>query len=177
MRRSEKGYTLVELLIAITIMALACTAVSAAIFQIFNTIERNNNRITATLQVQYAGSWISEDTQMAHSVATDNLTPPKFLSLNWSEWDDSGDPTDHSIEYSFEDLTDGIGKLKRNHFSTSGINEDVLIAEYIYYDPDSVNNTSSASYLDPVLTVRLTAHFEETVETREYKIKHRAEMN
>ncbi|MFC2025267.1 type II secretion system protein J [Chloroflexota bacterium] len=177
MRLSEKGYTLVELLIAITIMALASTGASAAIFQIFNTIERNNNRITVVFQVQYAGSWISDDAQMAHTVTAANLTPPYFLHLGWTQWDDSGEPTDHSIRYFFEDLSDGIGKLKRNHFSTSGINEETLIAEYMYYDPGSVNNTSSASYLDSVLTVRLAAHFEETVETREYRIKHRAELN
>lgn len=177
MRLSEKGYTLVELMIAITIMVLASTGASAAIFQIFNTIERNNNRINTVLQVQYAGSYISHDAQMANSISTDNLTLPDFLILHRTEWNASGDPIHHTIRYYFEDLTNGIGKLKRNHWSSTGANEQTLIAEYIYYNPSYADDTSDASYLSPVLTVRLTAHFDETVETREYRIEHRPNFN
>ena len=176
MRLSEKGYTLVELAIAITIMALVSIAASAAIFQVFNNIEHNNDRLTAVLQVQYAGSWISRDAQMASSVIADNLTMPDFLIIDWNEWDAAGDPIYHSATYFFEDLTDGIGKLVRNHWSSVGASEQTLIAEYIYYDPSYVDDTSKASYDSPVLTVQLTAHFEETRETREYKIKHRPNL-
>jgi len=176
MRLSEKGYTLIELAIAITIMVLASTAASAAIFQIFNNIERNNDRLTAVFQVQYAGSLISRDAQMASSVITDNLTMPDFLIIDWTEWDAAGDPIYHSVTYFFEGLTDGIGKLMRNHWSSAGASEDTLIAEYIYYDPTYVDDTSKASYDSPVLTVQLTAHFEETRETREYRIQHRPNL-
>ena len=176
MRLSEKGYTLIELAVAITIMVLASTAASAAIFQILNNVERNNDHMTAVLQVQYAGSWISRDAQMASSVTSDNLTLPDFLIINWTEWDAAGDPTYHSVTYFFEDLTDGIGKLKRNHWSSAGASEQTLVAEYIYYDPSYVDDTSKASYQSPVLTIQLTAHFEETLETREYRIKHRPNL-
>jgi len=81
----------------------------------------------------------------------------------------------HSATYFFEDLTDGIGKLKREHWSSAGASEETLIARYIYYDP-GVDNTSNASYLNPVLTVQLTALFEETRETREYQITHRPNL-
>ncbi len=173
MKLGEKGYTLIELLVAITIMVLASGAAGAAIFQIFRNTERNNDHLTAVHQVHNAGYWISRDAQMAQSVTTDNLTLPDFLVLSWTEWDAAGDPIYHSVTYSFEDLADGIGKLKRNHWSTAGADEYTLIAQYIYYDPDDVDNTSKASYQSPVLTVQLTALFEETLETREYRIAHR----
>ena len=175
MKHSEKGYTLIELLIAITIMVLVSGAAGAVIFQILRNIERNNDHITAVRQVQNAGYWISRDAQMAQNVTTDNLTPPDFLILNWTEWDDAGDPIYHSATYSFEELTDGIGKLKRGHWSSVGANEQTLIAEYIYYDPNDVDDTSKASYESPLLTVQLTALFKEILETREYKIKHRVQ--
>ncbi|MFC1862104.1 type II secretion system protein J [Chloroflexota bacterium] len=174
MKLGERGYTYIELLIAITIMALASTAAGAAIFQVLRNTERNNDHMTAVRQVQNAGYWISRDAQMALSVnVTDNMTPPDFLGLNWTEWDDDGDPIYHSVKYSFEALTDGIGKLKRT-YSIAGASEDTMVAQYIYYDPNDTDNTSDTSYQNSVLTVRLMAVLEEFVETREYRIKRRA---
>jgi len=74
-----------------------------------------------------------------------------------------------------EELTDGIGKLKRNHWSSAGADAQTLVAEYIYYDPSDVDNTSKVSYQEPVLTAQLTALYEENLETREYRIKHRVQ--
>ncbi len=176
MKYGEKGYTLVELLIAITIMVLVSGAAGAVIFRILRDTERNNNHITAVLQVQNAGFWISRDAQMAENATTDNLTLPDFLILSWTEWDDAGDPVYHSARYFFEDLTDGVGMLKRNHWSSAGANEQTLVAQYIYYDPDDIGATSNTSYQNSVLTVKLTAVFEDMLETREYKIKRRPNL-
>ena len=174
MKPGEKGYALVELLIAITIIALVSGAAGAATFQVLKNTERNNDYMTAVRQVENAGYWISRDAQMALSMnTTANLTLPDFLSLSWTEWDVEGDPIYHSANYSFEDLTDGIGKLKRTYGSSAGASEQTLVAQYIYYDPDDVDATSNTSYENPVLTVKLTAVFEEFVETREYNIKRR----
>ena len=170
MKLGEKGFTHIELIVALAIIALIGSATATATIQVLRGTERNNNHITAVRQVQNAGYWISRDAQMAQSVTADNMTPPDFLVLNWTEWDDAGDPTYHSITYFFENLTDGLGKLKRNHWSSAGINEQTLVAEYIYYDPDDPDNTSKVSYQSPVLTVQLTALSEEIRETREYMI-------
>ncbi len=174
MKLGEKGFTYVELIVAITIMALASGAAAIATFQVLKGTERNNNYMTAVRQVQNAGYWISRDTQMAQNVTADNLTAPDFLVLSWTETDYTDDPTYHSVTYFFEGLTDGTGKLKRNHWSSAGANEQTLIAEYIYYNPDDPNNTSKASYQSPALTVQLTALSEEILETREYKINRRS---
>ena len=176
MKLGEKGYTLIELLIAITIMVLASGAAGAAIFQILRGMEGNNDHMTAVHQVQNAGYYISRDAQMAQSVTTDGLTLPDFLVVNWTEWDEDGHPIYHSATYFFEDLTDDIGKLKRDYWSSAGASEETLIAQYIYYDPGDVDNTSNASYQSPVLTVQLTAIFEETRETREYKVTRRPNL-
>ena len=176
MKLGEKGYTFIELVVAIAIIALVSGAAAIATFQVFKGTERNNNYMTAVRQVHNAGYWISRDTQMAQSVTADNLTAPDFLLLTWTEWDDAGAPTYHSVTYFFEDLTDGIGKLKRNHWSSAGASEQTLVAEYIYYNPDDPDNTSKASYQSPVLTVQLTALSEEILETREYRINRRSNL-
>jgi len=171
MKYGEKGFTLLETVIAIALIAVATGSAGAAIFQVFRGTERNNDYITAVRQVHNAGYWISRDTQMAQSVTTE----PDFLTLSWTE-DATGDPIYHSVTYSFEDLTDGIGKLKRSHVSSAGADEETLVAQYIYYDPNDVDDTSKASYEQPVLTVQLTTIFEEARETREYRITHRASL-
>jgi len=176
MKPGEKGFTYIELIVALTIMVLASGAASIATFQVFRGTERNNDYITAVRQVQNASYWISRDAQMAQSVTADNLTSPDFLVLSWTEWDDADEEIYHSTTYFFADLTDGIGKLKRSHWSSAGANEQTLIAEYIYYDPGDSDNTSKASYQSPVLTVQLTALFKESTETREYRIKHRPNL-
>jgi prepilin-type N-terminal cleavage/methylation domain-containing protein len=176
MKLGEKGYTLIELIIAITIMTLAAGAAGAAIFQILRNIERNSDYMTVVRQVENAGYWISRDAQMARVVTTtDNLTLPVFLSLSWTEWNAAGNPIYHSANYSFEGLTNSVGKLKRTHAS-GGISEQTLIAQYIYYNSDDATNTSNTSYESPVLTVKLTAVFEGIQETREYKIKRRPDL-
>jgi len=170
MKPGEKGYTYVELVVAIAIIALVSGAAAMAIFQVFKGTERNNNYMTAVRQVHNAGYWISRDTQMAQSVTADNLTAPDFLVLSWTEPGYAGEDIYHSVTYFFEDLTDGIGKLKRNYWSSAGANGQTLVAEYIYYNPDYPDDTSKASYQSPALTVQLTALSEEILETREYRI-------
>ena len=174
MKSGEKGYTLIELLIGITITVMVAGAAGMSIFQVLRNTERNNDLITAVRQVENAGYWISRDAQMALGViATENLTLPAFLNLSWTEWDDAGDPIYHSANYTFEDLTNGIGKLKRTYGSSVGASAQTLIAQYIYYDPDDADATSNTSYQNPLLTVKLTAVFKGATESREYKVKRR----
>ena len=173
MKTGEKGATLIELIVAITIIALVGGAAAIATFQVLKGTERNNDQVTTICQVQNAGFWISRDAQMAQSVTTSNLTLPNFLILSWTEWDDSDDETYHSAIYFFEDLADGTGNLKRRHWSSAGANEQTLIAKHIYYDPGDPDNTSKASYQDKVLTLQLTALIKDDMETKEYRIMRR----
>ena len=173
MKLGEKGFTYIELIVALAIITLIGGATATATFQVLRGTERNNNHITAVRQVHNAGYWLSRDAQMAQSVTTDNLTPPGFLVLSWTEWDYADNPTYHSVTYFFENLTDGLGKLKRSHWSSAGANEQTLVAEYIYFNPDDPDDTTKASYQNSVLNIQLTSLFGKTSETREYRINHR----
>jgi prepilin-type N-terminal cleavage/methylation domain-containing protein len=172
-RNGEKGYTLIELIVATTIIVIITGAASITIFQVSKGTELNNTHLTAVRQVQNAGYWISRDARMAQSMETDNLTPPNFLVFNWREWDDDNEEIFHTSTYFFADLTDGIGKLKRTHWSSAGVNQQTLIAEHIYYAPGDPQDTSQASYQAPVLTLQLTSLVDDVMEMREYRIKHR----
>lgn len=177
MKQSEKGFTLIELIGAVAVTALIAVAVTVVTFQVLKVAGQSNDQMTAIPQVQSAGYWISRDTQMAESVVAANLEPPNFLILNWTEQDyDGGDPTYHSVTYFFEDLHDGIGRLKRNHWSSAGADEETLIAQHIYYEPSDPDNTSRATYSSRVLTVRLCALFGDAHVAREYKAVRRPNL-
>ena len=129
--------------------------------------------MNAVRQVQNAGYWISRDAGMAQSIETDNLTPPDFLIFSWTELDSDDEEIYHSATYSFDGLADGVGSLKRSHWSSAGANEQTLIATHIYYVPTDPDDTSKAEYQAPLLTLRLTSVVEDAIETREYHIKNR----
>ncbi len=173
MIRSEKGYTLIELIVAVAVIVLVSGAASITIFQVLKGTETNNSHMNAVRQVQNAGYWISRDAGMAQSIETDNLTSPDCLVFNWTVWDSEDEAIYHSATYFFEDLTDGIGKLKRSHWSSAGANEQTLIALHIYYAPGDPDNTSKADYQAPVLTLQLASLVDEAREIREYRVTHR----
>ncbi len=173
MKQDEKGFSYIELVIAVAIIAVISGAAAITTYQVCKGTGTNNDYITTVHQVQSAGFWISRDARMAQSVTTDNLTLPDFLTLSWTEWDENDDPIYHTATYFFTDVTDEIGALKRRHWSSGGINEQTLVAKSIYFAPGDPDVTSKASYQDSILTVQLTALSDKSRETREYKITHR----
>lgn len=175
MKPGEKGFTLIELVIAMAITVLISGASTVALSQIYGGTDRNNNHLTAVRQLENAGFWISRDAQRAQTISTDNLTSPDFLLLTWTEWDDDDydDPVYHSVRYSFDNITGNIGRLKRNYWSSAGANQQTLVGLDFYYNPSDSDNTSKATYQSPLLTIRLTAILDKAHETREYRIKRR----
>ena len=173
MSRSEKGFSTIDVIVALSIASLIALGATMTIFQVINGTGRNNEHMTVFHQVQNAGYWISRDAQMAENIITDNLSSTEFIVLTWTEWDYDSDETYHSITYFFEGLSGGTGKLKRNHWSSTGTDIDTLIAEYISYDPNDPVNTSNASYQNPALNVKLAALYGDASETREYQINRR----
>lgn len=176
MIRSEKGFSTIELIVVCAIIGLIGSAASMTIFQVLNVTARSNDYMTTTSQLQNAGFWISRDAQMTENVTTENLSGTNFLVLDWNELDESDNTTTHSVTYFFEELTDGIGNLKRHHWSSTGANSEVLVAKYISYDPADPVNTSNASFQDPTLAVKLISIFGDTSETREYNISRRTNL-
>jgi len=177
MKRGEKGFTIIELLIASAIMVIVGSAATMTTFQVSRGIGQSNDQMSAINQVQNAAYRICQDAQVADGVVVDNLEYPNFLVLTWTEQDyDGGEPTYHSVTYFFADLSEGIGKLKRNYWNSDGTNEETLIATYIYYDPVDTDSTSMASYQDQALALRLRAIVEDITETREYRVMNRPNL-
>lgn len=168
MKPSEKGFTLVELLVAITIMALASAAAGLGIFQVIRNTERNSNHMAAVLQVQNADQRISQDAKMAQIVTTDNLTPPNFLVLYWIDGN-SGD--EYQVTYTLENMPgSALKELRRNQSVNGSANVTSLVAQHI--DPDPENTKCELINGTLTLTIKATMGDGATMEseTRTYRI-------
>ena len=123
--KNQRGFTLIELIIAIAITTLIAGGVASALFQVYNVNTLNSNHMTATRQVQNAGFWISQDSQMAQIVdTTDDVGTAEIeiLFLSWTGWgydigDDKG--TDYvEVVYYYDVAT---SEIWRNEVKTTTI--------------------------------------------------------
>ncbi|MFC1908028.1 hypothetical protein ACFLWD_01260 [Chloroflexota bacterium] len=176
MKQSERGYTVVEVIIAVTIIIFIVGAATMTTFQVFNATRNSNKHMTVVSQVQNAGYWISHDALMADGIVIDDEPgTEEFLTLTWAEWDfdEIEDTIYHSVTYSIQDLSSGIGKFVRT-YSDGEVEEQTLVAEYIYYNPyynpENPGDATWATYTYPVLTMQIAASFEDASEIREYEI-------
>ena len=84
--KDQKGFTLLELLIAFAITALMTTGITMAISQTFTGSTRSSNHMVAVRQVQEAGYWVSYyayDSQNL-TITGDSGFP---LILRWVDFD------------------------------------------------------------------------------------------
>lgn len=131
-KAGEKGFTLLELLVGLSIAALVTSAASMTIITMMRLSPQSNNWAVALHQVQYAGHWISRDVMMSSGNITVGDKSPEFLTLTLPQIT----PPDKTVVYKFETLS-GQEWLTRTD-STGGT---IAIAEYI-----STDNTTTATY-------------------------------
>ena len=65
--KSEKGFTLLEAVVAIALMGFLVAVLGLAIQQIVTTPEKSNDQVDALHSVQAAAHWVALDGQMAKS--------------------------------------------------------------------------------------------------------------
>jgi len=156
---NQKGFTMVELVVAIGIASFVVVAAAAVIFQLITVPERNSNYMTAYTQVQNAGFSVSRDAVQAHDITVDGTDR---LTLDWIDWE--GDT--HQVVYTLEDGSGGLKELWRD-YSNGVSQETMLVAKYI--DPDETNITWEGN----VLTLVITAQVGDESATRTYNIEPR----
>jgi prepilin-type N-terminal cleavage/methylation domain-containing protein len=67
--KGERGFTLVEMLIALAITGCLVAALGMAVQQVFAVPERGNDQVAALHAVQNAAHWVSVDGQMAKAAS------------------------------------------------------------------------------------------------------------
>jgi len=169
MRRSERGFILSELLLVIAIASILALAASMTTVQLLKLTDSNSNHTISIRDVQNAGYWISNDTQMAEivTVGTDPETGD-FLTIKWTEWGyDGADSKYHTVRY-FLVLRKGVLNLVRDYQITGGINRRAVVAEHIYYNPSDPDRTTVAIYVEPLLNIQLASSVGDYIEVRKH---------
>jgi prepilin-type N-terminal cleavage/methylation domain-containing protein len=125
---NQKGFTLVELIMAMAVTAIIASAVTTVIYQVFNMNARSSNHMVAVRQVQNAGYWVSHDAQMAQST---NVTGADFLVLKWTDWNNG----QNQVTYTLENASGGVKNLRRTYSIDSGsgpvVQTNSLVGQYI----------------------------------------------
>ena len=160
---NQRGFTLIELIIAITIAALITGGITYAVMQILTINTRASNHMVAVRQVQQAGKEVSKDALQAQNV-TRGVNQGFPLAFNWTEW---GTNYTHRVTYTLEG-TGALKKLQRQHVDPAlNTTTNTTVAEYI----------SSASFVQlpggPAYNFTVTATVGDQSETRLYEVQPR----
>ncbi|MCX6010171.1 MAG: prepilin-type N-terminal cleavage/methylation domain-containing protein [Chloroflexi bacterium] len=165
LKTTEKGFTLVELLVALSIAAFVTAAASMTIITMMRLTPKTNNWAIALRQVQNAGYWISRDVQMSQGEIDIYPDPDTFLTLT-VPYESEGEILPKEIDYRFGDISGERWLIQTD--STGG---QTAIAQYISepiqyeYDPDSDQPYT--------LTVTITATSGNVPVTRDYEAMQR----
>ncbi len=160
-RRKEKGFTLIELVIGLAIMSVILVAMGMTITTLVTNSQGTTERSVVLRQVQNAGYSISHDVQMAENVTPDG-TGGFPLTI------DIPVDTDQNNDYSVDYLFDG-DKLKRQVYDSSHtLIKETVVAEYI----DVAETTFSALDFNTYqFTIRASTG--EAVAERSYQVEQR----
>ena len=172
--KDQKGLTLVELLVALPIMAIVVLAASAVMVQVIQSAHSSAHMVVLR-QVQTAGYWVSRDALQVQEEPDVPAPPGIPFTLRWTEWDNS---EAHEVVYSIS-LGD-INQLQRQetvHDKDGNLigNITTVVGQYIDYI-DSANSKTRCNWDINmyVLTFTVTADIEGEVEARTYEVKPRA---
>jgi prepilin-type N-terminal cleavage/methylation domain-containing protein len=162
-----KGFTLVELLVAIALAGLITAGISVAIMQVLTINTRASNHMIAVRQVQQAGKEVSKDALQAQPDKIDDDPPEAFVVLNWTDWEGAN----NTVVYTFQTMPSSpdLMMLQRSQSinGTAQTPTPLTVAEYI--DPDQ----TSCDFAGGVLTFKVTARVGTESETRIYEIEPR----
>jgi len=142
-RKSQKGFTIVEIIAVLAITGLIGVGAAIATVQVADQGTRNRDHTTASRHAMNSIYWISRDTQMAQVVELNGVSGFP-INMSWVEWDNST----HQVVYSI----DG-DKLRRSYSRNGSEPSETVIAQYI----DQFSENTSCEVTGGVITLKVTA--------------------
>ena len=160
-RRREKGFTLIEVIVGLAITSVIIIAFYMTITTLVTNSQGTTERSVVLRQVQNAGYLISRDVQMAEDVTLDGTGGfPLILDIPVN--------TDENNNYSVNYLFDGDKIMRQVYDSSHTLIKETPVAEYIDVGTTTFSALDTNTY---ELTVK--ACNGEAVAERSYQIKQR----
>jgi len=136
MLRTKRGFTLIEILIAMTISSMIMVSMGSVFYYLLVVPPRESDRLTATNDLRLALDRIQYD-----GVQALNFTPGSDPDYGYFSWIDYPSLNDHTVAYSYDN-----GKLIREESIEGGDTTTIAFARHVadYGDIDFVdggNNT------------------------------------
>jgi len=96
LKQNQSGFTMVEMLIALAIVAVVSVAISVTILHVFQDPEKSNQRLEAINNVQNAADWISRDARNAGNAETVTFDSDNCPTFTWYDYgyDENSDDAD-----------------------------------------------------------------------------------
>ena len=131
MFRNERGFTFVELIIAMTLTGIIVSVMGSVLFHFLSTPAREADHITAVNELRFALDIIQNDGVQAQSFTSSEA--PDYGYFTWEIYDpDLGSLVTYTASYSYDD---GGGRLIREETKDGTINS---IASHIAAAEDVV---------------------------------------
>jgi Tfp pilus assembly protein PilW len=146
--QSEHGTTLVETLVALSIIVLVFGILTTALVQFFLVTRWGNDQLRITNDLQVASLWLGRDALESASFTPG--TGAVYGTLNWAD-------STHQYRYSYNSSNN---ELVREHFEDSILLSTLQVSRYIANRSDVVFSTSGQ-----LLTVSITSSSGNETET------------
>lgn len=168
MRHRRDGFTLLETVIALSLLSLVAYGGTMTVSTVVRGTQRSSDEMTALRQVQNVGYWISRDFMNAQTIAPgdDPGTPQvEFVSLFWTDWETA---ETYNIYYYSQDASGGLLRVMR-HVRVLDSNMNVLSDTTQSVGENMVGAPTISQGLS-VWRVVIQARSGQQTETREYDI-------
>jgi prepilin-type N-terminal cleavage/methylation domain-containing protein len=164
-KESQRGFTLVELMIAIAVSAMIMVGSMQLLSHMVVTSAQNRANTMAMLQVQYVGFWITEDVVQARPDGVSLGDAQGFpLTIQWKQWNG----VEHKVVYSVE----GDETWTLSRYDEIG-NGTIVVGESL--DPAGTRcEWVTGGDVTNVLKLDVTANVDGKIATRTYEINPRS---